>query len=162
MAFGPIPPCSLYLGGNAGRAFGDVYDGVSTTGVQYQSGFGIAASIASDTNVLLAWAMPWGALPTGTAKLVLWARANATANAAKVNPKWVMSGVGNDPAAQALSAEGTTTLTWTAAHQFLQATVVLDATTVVHSKFLFMRLVFETTGWTLAAKSLWVPWFVIE
>lgn len=163
MAYGPIPPCSISLIGQAGRTFGHLYDGVSTAGVQYESGIGIAASIASDTDVGLLWEMPWGVLPTGTPTLILWARANATSGAAKINPKIVMSGVGDDPAAQTLTAEGTQTLTWAAgeAHKFKKLELTLDAVTIVHSKFLVMKMTFETAGWTLAAKSLWIPRFAI-
>lgn len=161
MSYGPIPPSSVVIIGNAGRAFGEVYDGVTTTGVQYQNGIGVKASIAADTTAQLLWEMPWGVLPAGTATLLLWARANATSGAAKINPKIVMSGIGDNPAAQTHVAEGTQTMTWTAAHQFKQLTLTLDAVTIEHSKWLSMLLVFETTAWTLAANSLWVPRFII-
>jgi hypothetical protein len=164
MAFGPLPPSSVSLTGTSGRAFGDVFAAAASTGVQYQTGIGIAASIGTNTDVWLMWEMPWGALPTGTARLKLWARAAATANSAKVNPAWAMAGSGDDPGALALSAEGTQTLTWAAgdSDELKLLSLDLDATTVEHSKFLIMRLRFETASWTLAVKSLWVPRIVFE
>jgi hypothetical protein len=164
MAFGPLPPISVVVTGNSGRAYGDIYDGGSSTGVRYQSGIGIAASIASNTDVGLIWEMPWGTLPSGTCTLKLWARANAAANSAKVNPAWIMSAAGDNPAAQTLTAEGTQTLTWAAgdANEFKLLSLALDANTVEASKFLTMRLRFETASWTLAVKSLWIPRIVWE
>jgi hypothetical protein len=165
VAFGPLPPSSVSLVGTAGRAYGDVYAAAASTGVQYQTGgFGIAASIASNTDVWLMWEMPWGALPSGTCTLKLWARAAATANSAKVNPAIVMSGSGDDPGAQALTAEGTQTLTWAAgdSDELKLLSLAMDAVTIAHSKFLTMRLRFETASWTLAAKSLWMPRIVFE
>jgi hypothetical protein len=163
VAYGPIPPSSVSIAGTAGRAFGGVYAAAASTGVQYQSGILIKASIASDTTAQLLWEMPWGALPTGTPTLILWARANATANSAKVNPKIVMAGSGDNPAALAHTAEGVQTLTWAAgdADEFKKLELTLDAVTIEHSKWLSMLLVFETASWTLAVNSLWVPRFAI-
>ena len=92
----------------------------------------------------------------------MWARSLATAGNARVNIKWAMSGAGDDPAAQTLSAQGVQTMTWTVAHQLKQLVTTLNATTFAHSKLLTMKITFETASWTLASKSFWRAVLVIS
>ncbi len=135
---------------------GDVYPHVHVSGSAYRAGLGVAASLASDRTWHLEFALP-PVLPAGTCKLVLRAVADATTGAAKVNPKWVCVADGEDPFAAARNAEGTTTLTWSGgdADKIKEVKVALDADTPVGGETLVMDLVFETSGWTLAAVSTW-------
>jgi len=108
--------------------------------------------------------MPPTSLPTGTAKLHLLALANATSGSAKVNPKWAMVAAGEDPSSASLNAEGTNTLTWAAGDndKYKELKITLAATTVVANKILVMRLTFETSSWTLAQVSTWIPSIIFE
>lgn len=154
MAGGPLFPYSA-VPVTTDRVFSTIYTGASSTGMKYEEGLGVQASLGADSIWALAFELPGGTLPTGTLKLRLRARANATSGAAKVNPKWASVAIGADPAAATLSAEGTNTLTWTVADVYLQAKISLVATTAVAGQILVMNLTFETSGFTLAQVSSW-------
>jgi hypothetical protein len=149
--WGPFAPDSITLATPATN-FPTVYDSGSSTGTRYEDMVGIAASIASDSKVECYWDLPT-TLPTGTLKLRVWMRANATSGNAKVNPKWACVTAGDDPGATALSAEGVQTITWAAgdAHKYKEYKFSLVATSAVAGKRLIMSLVFETASYTLAA-----------
>lgn len=113
-----------------------------------------ATTLTTDAIWRLRFWMP-PTLPTGTAKLKIWALANATSNAVKINPKWAMVAAEADPSGAALNAEGTQTITWAAGDndQYKELLVVLDATTVTAGNMLVMDLTFEDTSFTLAVVS---------
>jgi hypothetical protein len=154
MAGGPIFPHSVYPV-TADKIFQNVHVGAGANS-KHDMGMGAMASLDANATWRLRFAMP-PALPTGTAKLRLLALANATANAAKVNPQWASVAVEEDPSSATLNAEGTQTITWGAgdADQYKELLVTLDADTVVLSEIIAMDLVFENTGWTLAVVSTW-------
>ena len=154
MAYGPVAPISA-VPETAGNCFDYIYNGVSTTGPQFENMLGVVASIAADTTWGLIFPLP-ETNPGGTCTLRLWLRANATSGNAKVNPKWAISVSGDNPAAETLSAEGVSTITPTVAHGYKITNITLDATTVSYgSTRLVMKLVFETASWTLAVDSGW-------
>lgn len=153
MAGGPVLPYSAMPTGN--KAFAYIY--VPSGGNVPEELFGVEASLGSDVDWVLYFEMP-KILPSGTAKLRLQARANATSGVAKINPTWGMCAEEEeDPDAITLTAEGTATVTWSSgdADVYKMTEVTLDADTIVAGETLVMRLVFETTDWTLAAISGW-------
>lgn len=123
-------------------------------------GLGIQASLNIDAIWRMAFLMPTAALPTGTPWLRLWGLANATTGTAQVNPKWGMCASGADPAAVVLSVEGPQPIAWlsTDANKLKLTSVRLDATTILAGQMLLMDLVFQTSGWSLAAVSVWFPY----
>lgn len=157
MAGGPIFPFSVK------------FDTVDRTFPNYGSsgndteGLGVEASVGADSIIKLRWMMP-PTLPTGTGKVVLDLHVNATANDAKVNPKWVSVAVsGEDVDAATVVAEGVQTITAPGtANQVVQTKVTLDADTLVAGETVAMDLVFETASWTLAAVSTWVVYIIWE
>lgn len=143
---------------NAPSVFPSIY--VGDGGVSdHEEGLGVAADIdvvGSDVVWRLRFWMP-EMLPGGTAKLKLWALADAVTNSAKVNPKWASVAQEEDPSSIALNAEGTTTITWAAADDdvYKEAKIALDADTIIAGEMVVMDLVFETAGWTLDVASTW-------
>lgn len=120
--------------------------------------YGVEASVGADAT----WRYRFHVVDagtTGTWTLRLTAIANATSGDAKVNVKWkAVARAGVDWDAEALSAEGTSTLTWAAgdANDGKTLDVTLDAATVpTDDQVMLIDVVFETTSWTLAAISGW-------
>lgn len=146
----------------APRVFPNVHIGAGANS-KHDEGLGVEASLGADATWRLRFPMD-PTLPTGTAKLRLLALANATSGAAKVNPKWASVAVEEDPSSATLFAEGTGTITWGAgdADQYKSLTIVLDADTLVANEVCVMDLVFETTGFTLAAVSTWLVMIIWE
>ena len=160
MAGGPIHPRSTFPTTSDG--FPNFHVGAGANS-KHDEGLGVAASLGTNITWRLRFKMP-PTLPAGTGKLDLEALANATAGAAKVNPKWASVAMGEDPSSAALNAEGTTTFTWSAGDNddYRQAKIALDADTLVAGEIVVMDLVFETAGWTLAVVSTWLPSIIWE
>jgi len=161
MAGGPIFPYSPYPA-TEGNTFPWFYEGDG--GVSpHELGLGIKASIGDDSIWELRFAMP-PVLPTGTCKLRMFCMADAVAGAAKINPKWKSTAMGEDPTIGALHAEGTSTVTWGAGDDddYKELKITLDADTVVANEVIVMDLVFETAGWTLAELSTYVVFVIWE
>ena len=156
----PIFPFSCFPA--SPNAFANVHVGAGANSKQDQ-GLGVAASITVDTIWRLRFQLP-GTLPPGTLKLRLIALANATANAVKINPKWASTAMEESPSGMTLNAETTQTITWAAGDndQYKELKVTLDADTAVGGEIIVMDLTFETTGWTLAVVSTWIPTLVWE
>lgn len=150
-AFPPIPV-------DAGKVFPFLYVGAGSTW-KHTYGLGVMPSVNADCTWRMAFLMRSGTLPAGVCKLQLWCRANANAGNAIVNPKWAMCASGIDPSSTTLLAEGPTTITWgsTDADRFKLTTITLDAATPQPGQMLLLDLVFQTSGWTLAQPSVWLP-----
>lgn len=161
MAGGPILPNSQYPA-TAGRVFPNFHVGAGANS-KHDEGLGVEASVGADSTWRLRFLMP-PSLPTGTCKLRLLALANATSGAAKVNAKWASVAPEEDPSSATLNAEGTSTLTWAAGDndQYKELKITLDADTPVASEVVVMDLVFETSSWTLAQVSTWIPSVIWE
>ena len=160
MAGGPIFPHSAYP--TTSDAFPNIHVGAGANS-KHDEGLGIVASLGANTIWRLRFQLP-PMLPTGTGKLRLLALANATANAAKVNPKWASVAVEESPSGAALNAEGTGTITWGAGDndQYKELKITLDADTLVAGEEVVLDLTFETTGWTLAVISTWISSIIWE
>lgn len=162
MAYGRLAPFSRYPAGGGATTYPKFYNTGSGVGNWRMLGIGVAASITSDAWWELFWAVPT-ALPTGTPKLELWSRANATTGAAKINPYWTGVNMGASPHNITHNPEGTTTITWTTAHVVMQTKITLDASAALTAgQILSMALRFEGVGWTLAQESVWIPWLIWE
>lgn len=161
MPGGPIFPHSTYPV-TSSRVFPNIHVGAGANSKE-DEGLGVEASVGADAIWRLRFRMP-PTLPTGTCKLDLWALANATTGAAKVNPKWVSVAVGENPSAATLVAEGTSTLTWAAGDNddYKQLKITLDADTPTAGETIVMDLTFETASWTLAQISTWQPAIIWE
>lgn len=148
--FGPLFPTST-VPVTPSLTFGSVHIGAGANS-KHEQGLGVNASIASDATWRLRWNNVPYDLPVGTLKLQIWALANATSGAAKINPKWASVAAEEDPSTATLNAEGTQTITWAAGDndQYKELEVTLDADTLVGGEALVMDLVMETSGWTLA------------
>jgi hypothetical protein len=155
MSGGPIFPCSAFPV-TSGNVFPFFYVGAGS-GQKYQEGLGVVASLGGDSIWALCFKMPPTTLPSGTCQLNMFAQANATSGAAKVNPKWASVAAGEDPSSATLQAEGTSTLTWAGggADKYTLLAITLDADTPTAGEMIVMNLTFETSGWTLAATSVW-------
>ena len=142
---------------------GNVYPAVLVGGANSRKlgGAGVVASLGADAILHCHADLPKTVLPPGTAKLRLRAAANAVAGNAKVNPKWALGASPFDFDGATLAAEGASTLTWGAgnAYEIMELLITLDAATWVGAagKWLYIALTFETSGWTLAAESVWAP-----
>lgn len=155
MAGGPLPPISAVPIGTNGFVYPILYLGGGTTNDDTEMlGVTDATTLTADAIWHLVFAMPVS-LPSGTAKLRLLSRANATTGDLKVNPKWVSVAVEEGPDDATLNAEGTSTVTWSAgdADVYKETKITLDADTVVASEIIHMDLTFEDTSTTLAVES---------
>jgi hypothetical protein len=160
MAGGPLFPHSAYP--VSSRVFPNFHVGAGANS-KHDEGLGVEASLGADAIWRLRFQLP-PTLPTGTGKLRLLALANATSNAAKVNPKWASVAVEESPSGAALNAEGTGTVTWGAGDndQYKELKVDLDADTLVAGEEVVMDLTFETASWTLAQVSTWIASIIWE
>ncbi len=162
LAAGPLLPAST-VAVTAPRVFPVVFVGDGANGHR-SDWLGVEASLGADAEYHLEFLMPPGSLPSGTAKLRLLALADAVAGDAKVNVKWVSVAVGEDPSSATLQAEGTSTLTWSTNDddEYQELKVTLDADTLVAGEICVIHLTFETSGWTLATVSAWLPGIIWE
>lgn len=162
MAGGPIFPFSS-VPRTSGKVFPTIQ--VGDTNGRQDAGMGVMASLNADATYDLRFQMP-PSLPTGTLKLVLISMADATSGNAKVNPKWAaISRSGGNPDSVSLTAEGTSTVSWSAGDDddYKETKITLDAATApTADQVLVMDLVFETSSWTLAVVSTWIAFLVWE
>lgn len=150
MAGGPLFPFSV-VPISEGDVFANLH--FDTAGEDfYIEGIGvIATGPATDATVELFFQMPED-LPAGTAKLCIWAIADAVTGSAKVNPKWKAKAADEALDETAKTAEGTVTFTWAADddHKPKQEKVTLDAATIAAGDLVDVDLVFEASGYDLA------------
>lgn len=137
------------------------YDPGSGVGVRRMLGMGIGPSITLEASWGLFWAAPL-VIPSGTMKLELWSRANAVSGVARVNPRWAGVAMGQNPGAIAPVAEGTQSITWSAADVIIQTKIILDASTLTAGQVLEMVLAFDPSGFTLAVESCHWAWLIWE
>lgn len=155
MAGGPVFHLAPGFFGANGHVYPLPYEGAgSTNDTTPMLGVTDATTLTADVGFHLIFPMPVS-LPSGTAKLRLWSRANATTGALKVNPKWVSVAATEDPSSATLNAEGTSTITWSTgdADDYKETKITLDADTIVAGENVHMDLTFEDTSTTLAVES---------
>jgi hypothetical protein len=160
MAGGPIAPSSAYPADTAGRLFPNFHAGAGGNAASHDEGLGVMASLSADATWELRFPMP-PSIPTGTFKLRLLALANATTGVAKVTVKDGRCPAASSPSAATLTSETQASLTWTAVDVYVEAKVTL--TTVPQANdMIVVALTFNTTGWTLAQVSTWIPTIIWE
>ena len=104
-------------------------------------------------------------IPGGTCKLRLLALANAASGSAKVTVNDGRCAAGSSPSAVTLTSETQTTLTWAAgaADKYQEAKVTLTGLSgLTPNDVVVVALVFNTSGFTLAQASTWIPSLIWE
>lgn len=124
MAGGPLHPKSVYFV-DAGDVYPGVYQGAGTTEDRTEMQFWDNTASATAT-VHYVFEMPQ-VLPSGTMKLRILARANASSGTFIVNPAWASVAQGEGPDDATLAAEGNITLTFTAVDNYLESVTTFDA-----------------------------------
>lgn len=155
MAGGPILPESRVPQSTNGNVYPAVYTGGGGNAAPAEEGMGVVASLGADSVWALRFRIP-NVLPSGTAKLLLTALANANTGAAKVTVSDAVVAAAASPSAASLTGETQATLTWSTgeADKYKEAKVTLTPT-LIAGNYLVVALTFNTSGWTLAAASVW-------
>ena len=158
MAFGPIKPFSS-VPVSPGTAFPNIHIGDGPNS-KHEHGLGVSGFLLQNAIWRLRFDVP-SPVPSGTATLRLLALAKEGNANAKVNVKWASVSAGQDPSSATLVAEGTQTLNWVAGggdiDKYKELKTILDANTINSQDVIVMDLTFESSGWTLATKSTWIP-----
>lgn len=154
MSGGPLLPSSVYLGGASGNLFPNFYvPATNTNGAGAIEGVGVVASLGADAAAVLQFNLP-ESIPTGTAKLRCLAMANATSGVAKLTIKDGQTAAGSNIGATTLSTETQVSQTWATADVLVENKVTLT-TAPTANEILTILATFNTSGWTLAAVSVW-------
>jgi hypothetical protein len=153
MSGGPILPSSIYLGGASGNLSATFYIPATNTNTAGAiEGIGVIASLAADAPAVLQFNLP-EVIPTGALKLRCLAWANATSGTAKWTISDGQTAANANIGATTLTAETQSSQTWTVADVILETKVTL-ATVPIANDILTVLATFNTTGWTLAAASV--------
>ena len=152
MAGGPVFPLSGFPV-TAGDAFEFVVDGIGTTEdrtIMY--GIGNATKITGDVTMWhLVFRMP-ESLPTGTAKLRITTRANATTGVIGLNVSWVSVAGTESPDDATMNDELSVDITTSAtADGYKETLLTLDADTIVAGEFVHMLIDTDDSAHTIAA-----------
>lgn len=159
---GLVTPYSFYPT-SASRTFMNVHVGKGANS-KHEQGLGVAASLSANSIWRLRFLLP-PVLPSETMKLRLLALANAQTGNAQVNPAWTAASPEDDPSSLTLTAEGTSSLTWSTGDDdvYKELKITLDgAPAPSASDVIAMDLQFIASGWTLAAVSTWIPSIIWE
>lgn len=153
MADGMILPMSVTYPTN-GKVFYNQHVGAGANFKRVE-GHGVIASLDADAILELVFPYPYGAIPSGTAKLRVLSQANATSGVLRINPSCASVAITEDPHAATYTAEGDTDLTWAAAgnDKIKETKISLAYAAPVAGKFLYMALKFKNSGTTLAVVS---------
>jgi len=160
MAGGPIVPMSAFPV-TSGVAYVLIYQGAGTTEDRSEMyGLAAAADVAADG---IAWHLVFRVpetLPTGTGKLRITTRANATSGVIGLNIQWVSVAGTESPDDATMNDETSTDITTPAtADQYLQTLVTLDADTLVAKELVHMNIEVDDSAHTIAAET--GMWFEI-
>jgi hypothetical protein len=169
MAFGPLLPSSIYVGGGLGNLTEAYYVGTTATGTGALAGYsalegvGVVGALNADSLAVLQFNIPpTGVTITGTLKLRLLAMANATAGIAKLDIIDGVTSPNTSIGASNFTTEAggpTITKTWTGsagstADNLFESKVTLTAAPAA-GQIVTVILAFRTSGWTLAQASVW-------
>jgi hypothetical protein len=154
MSGGPLLPSSIYLGGASGNLFPNFYiPATNTNAAGALEGVGVVASLGADSNAVLQFNMP-ETIPSGTLKLRCLAMANATSGVAKVTVKDKNVAAGSSLGTSTLNSETQLSQTWATADILVENKITLTSSPSAND-VLTVLVVFNTSGWTLAAASTW-------
>jgi hypothetical protein len=155
VAGGPILPSSVYLGGASGNLSPQVYiPATNTNGGGAMEGIAVVASLGADAAAVLQFNMP-EAIPNGAIKLRCLAMSNATAGIAKLTIKDGSTSAGSNIGVTTLTTETQLSQTWATADILVENKISLTATAPVANQITTIVATFNTSGWTLAAQSVW-------
>jgi hypothetical protein len=154
MAGGPILPSSVYLGGASGNLSPTFYvPATNTNNAGAIEGIGVVASLTADAAAVLQFNMP-EVIPAGTLKLRCLAMANATSGVAKLTVSDKNVAAGNSLGTSTLNSETQLSQTWSTADVLVENKITLTSAPIAND-ILTVLATFNTTGWTLAATSVW-------
>lgn len=154
MAGGPLLPSSVYVGGASGNLSPTFYvPATNTNNAGAIEGVGVVASLGSDSAAVLQFNLP-ESIPTGTLKLRCLAWANATSGVAKLTVSDGQTAPASNIGATTLTAETQLSQTWTTADVIVENKITLT-TAPTANEILTVLATFNTSGWTLAATSVW-------
>jgi|SRR5208337_4476856 len=154
MAGGPLLPSSIYLGAASGNLYPAYYQpNTNTNNAGWLEGVGVVASLGSDASAVLQFNMP-ETIPTGTLKLRCLAMANATSGVAKMTASDGVTSAGSNIGATTLTSDTQVSQTWATADILVENKVTL-ASAPSANQILTVNCKFQTSGWTLAAASVW-------
>lgn len=155
MAGGPLLPSSVYFGAASGNAYPAFYTPATNTNTAgYLEGAGVVATLGADAPVTMQFNMP-ETIPSGTLKLRILAMANATSGVAKLTVKDASTSAGANIGATTLTSETQLSQTWATADILVENKITLTATAPTANQITTILATFNTTGWTLAAASVW-------
>jgi hypothetical protein len=161
MSGGPLLPASIYLGGASGNLSPTFYvPATNTNGGGAIEGIGVVASLGANAAAVLQFVLP-ESIPTGTLKLVANAWADATTGVAKWTVQDGQTAAGSNIGATTLNSETQESITWSAADVINQVKQALT-TSPTANEILTVVVTFDTSGWTLAATSVWSFYIVWE
>ena len=138
-----IKPDSIFFA-DPPDVYPGIYQGAGSTEDRTHMQFWSNAA-GGDATIHYRFEMP-PTLPSGTCKLRILARANASSGTLIVNPTWGSVAQTEGPDDATLTAEGNTTLTFTAADAYLESLVTMNADTVVANEVIHMDLVCVSSG----------------
>ena len=154
MAGGPILPSSIYVGGASGNLSPTFYIPASNTNAAGAiEGIGVIASLGADASAVLQFNLP-EVIPTGALKLRVLAWANATSGVAKLTVKDNQTAAGSNIGVTTLTTETQLSQTWATADIIVENKIALTTVPIANS-ILTVLATFNTSGWTLAAASVW-------
>lgn len=145
---------------------GEIYPGVhvgQAANVRRINGMLVAAAatLSADRIWYLQFQMP-ATIPSGTLKLLLHGVGNLSSGNAVWNPSWAAMAQTANFNTLSLSAEGNTTVTFTAVDTYHQAKITLDAATApTANQIIVMNLTAVDASWTAAAVTTWLHPFII-
>lgn len=153
MAGGPILASSIYLGGASGNLYPLFYIPATNTNTAGAfEGIGVVASLGADASAVMQFNMP-ETIPTGTFKLRILSRANATTGVVKLTIKDASTSAGSNIGVTTLTTETQVSQTWATADILVENKVTLTATAPSANQITTILVTFNTSGWTLAAAS---------
>src|SRR6516225_936718 len=154
MAGGPILPSSIYVGGASGNLSPTFYVPATNTNTAGAiEGIGVIASLGADASAVLQFNLP-EVIPTGALKLRVLAWANATSGVAKLTVKDNQTAAGSNIGVTTLTTETQLSQTWATADIIVENKIALTTVPIANS-ILTVLATFNTSGWTLAAASVW-------
>jgi hypothetical protein len=154
MTGGPILPSSIYLGGASGNLSPTFYvPAINTNTAGAIEGVGVIASLGADASAVLQFNLP-EVIPSGVFKLRVLAWANATSGVAKLTVKDNQTAAGSNIGATTLNTETQLSQTWATADIIVENKINLTTVPTANSIFTVLAT-FNTSGWSLAAASVW-------
>jgi hypothetical protein len=152
-----IYPSSVYPADTSGRIALSYYVGTGGNASPADEWLWVKANLDADATFELRFPMP-PTIPSGTFKLRILSLAAASSGVAKFTVSDGRCPAFSSPSAATLNVEPQSTVTWAAgnADQYLETKIAL--TTVPQwNDMIVLAIKFQTSGWTLAQSSVWVP-----